>query len=158
MMSVMSVSGSVMLISRQIFELIGFLDERLFMYDDEIDFCLRVIEAGYECKYVQNTSVARVTCIPEDMPAYRAYLQGRNRFRLACKRKTSLQFLIFVIAHIASSFGVVAVLLRHKRLKEAASFLKGFWHGVIGRWGMTPSLRRLIISNYRLETRGESFT
>jgi GT2 family glycosyltransferase len=145
MISVMSVSGSAMLISRQVFEAIGFLDDRLFMYDDETDFCLRVIEAGWDIVYVRNTSVARETCVTEDMPAYRAYLQGRNRFRLAHKRKTWQLTAAFVFIHMVSCLRIMIVLITYKRLKEAASLLKGVWDGVIGRWGMTPNLRRLLV-------------
>lgn len=161
-MSAAFVSGSVMLISRQVFELIGFLDEQLFMYDDETDFCLRVLEAGLEILYVQNTSVARVTCTIEDMPAYRAYLQGRNRFRLAHKRKTWLHSTVFVIFHIASSLRTMIVLIRCRRWKEAASILNGLWDGVVGRWGMTPKLRKLLAGtcqphSHVLGTPGDSF-
>jgi GT2 family glycosyltransferase len=145
MVSVMSVSGSAMLISRQVFELIGFLDDRLFMYDDEADLCLRVIEAGLDIVYVRNTSIARVTCVTEDMPAYRAYLQGRNRFRLAHKRNTWQLTAAFVFVHMVSCLRTMIVLIRYKRLKEAASLLNGVWDGVVGRWGMTPNLRRLLV-------------
>lgn len=142
--SVPFVSGSVMLISRQVFDLIGFLDEQLFMYDDETDFCLRALEAGLKIIYVQNTSVARVTCTTEEMPAYRAYLQGRNRFLLARKRKTWLQSAIVACIHLLSSLRITVILIKHKRWKEVTSMTCGLWDGVVGHWGITPKLRGLI--------------
>ncbi len=62
-MSVTFVSGSVMLISRKVFELIGFLDEQLFMYDDETDFCLRVLEAGLEIIVFKKSFFSLLTCV-----------------------------------------------------------------------------------------------
>jgi len=144
--SVPLVSGSVMLISKRVFDQIGFLDEQLFMYDDETDFCLRASEAGFKIMYVQNTSVVRVTCIAEEMPAYRAYLQGRNRFLLARKRKTWLQSATFAFIHLLSSLRITVILLKHKRWKEVTSMASGLRDGVVGHWGITPKLRGLLAS------------
>lgn len=40
-------SGAAMLIKRQLVENIGLLDERFFMYYEDVDYCLRAREAGY---------------------------------------------------------------------------------------------------------------
>lgn len=145
-LSVIFVSGSVMLISRQVFEQIGLLDEQLFMYDDETDLCLRVLEAGLGIQYVQNTVVARETCTVEDMPAYRAYLQGRNRFLLALKRKTRLQSIAFLLIHILSSLRVALILVRRKRWREILSMVNGLRDGALCQWGVTEKLRTLLVS------------
>ena len=151
-MSVFFVSGSVMLISRQVFERVGLLDEQLFMYDEETDFCLRVLEAGLEIQYVQNTAVARETCTVEDMPAYRAYLQGRNRFLLALKRKTILQLTIFVLVHILSTVRVALILIRRKRWREVVSIVNGLRDGALCQWGVTAKLRTLLVQSSSVRT------
>lgn len=45
--SVGHVAGAAMLISREVLEKIGMFDERFFLYFEDLDFCLRVKEAGY---------------------------------------------------------------------------------------------------------------
>lgn len=147
-MNVPFVSGAVMLISREVLEVVGLLDERLFMYDDETDLCLRVIEAGFEILYVRNTCITRVTCIPEDMPAYRAYLQGRNRFRIAYKRQTWFQSAVFIVVHVLSSLRTAVVLLKCKRWSQLLSLISGVRDGIIQRWGVTPKLRKLLAVSY----------
>lgn len=45
--SVSHVAGAAMLISRQLVDSIGMLDERFFLYYEDLDFCLRALSAGY---------------------------------------------------------------------------------------------------------------
>lgn len=42
-------SGCVLLVKKEIFQKIGWLDEGFFMAGDDIDFCLRARRAGYHC-------------------------------------------------------------------------------------------------------------
>jgi len=42
------VSGACMLIRRKVFEKIGFLDERYFLFFEDADFCLRAKKAGFK--------------------------------------------------------------------------------------------------------------
>jgi GT2 family glycosyltransferase len=60
--------GSFMLIRRETLESVGLLDERFFLYSEEVDFCLRALRAGWRVLYtpsltilhhVQNGSLAR---------------------------------------------------------------------------------------------------
>jgi len=41
------VAGAAMLIARELFERIGYFDERFFLYYEDLDFCLRAKKAGY---------------------------------------------------------------------------------------------------------------
>jgi len=45
--SVAHVAGAAMLIKRELIEKIGMLDERFFLYYEDLDFCLRALSAGY---------------------------------------------------------------------------------------------------------------
>jgi len=45
--SVDYVSGCAMLVKRQVFEMVGLMDTKYFMYYDETDFCRRAREAGF---------------------------------------------------------------------------------------------------------------
>jgi GT2 family glycosyltransferase len=46
-----SIRGSFFMIRREVLEKIGLLDERFFLWFEEVDFCKRAKEAGYEIAY-----------------------------------------------------------------------------------------------------------
>lgn len=52
-----AVTGTAMLVKRQVFEKIGFLNEKYFLYFEESDFCLRAARAGFELWYVPTAVV-----------------------------------------------------------------------------------------------------
>lgn len=52
-----AVSGSFMMVRREVYEKIGGLDESYFMYGEDLDWCYRVRQAGYTVAYVHETSV-----------------------------------------------------------------------------------------------------
>jgi N-acetylglucosaminyl-diphospho-decaprenol L-rhamnosyltransferase len=54
------VCGASMIIRREVFEKIGLLDERYFMYYEEVDFCLKAKRAGYSCWYVPSSRVVHL--------------------------------------------------------------------------------------------------
>lgn len=52
-----AVSGGAMLISRAVLDKIGFLDERYFMYFEDLDYCRRAKRAGIKIYYLPYTEV-----------------------------------------------------------------------------------------------------
>jgi GT2 family glycosyltransferase len=52
-----AVSGSFMITRREVVARIGFLDERFFMYGEDLDWCLRARQAGYQNYYFPATSI-----------------------------------------------------------------------------------------------------
>lgn len=52
-----AVSGSFMLLRREVYEKIGGLDESFFMYGEDLDWCFRVQKAGWKVYYVPVTSI-----------------------------------------------------------------------------------------------------
>jgi N-acetylglucosaminyl-diphospho-decaprenol L-rhamnosyltransferase len=51
------ISGAAMMIRREVFEQIGLLDEKYFMYFEEEDFCRRAAKAGWPSWYVPTARV-----------------------------------------------------------------------------------------------------
>ncbi|MBI5806385.1 glycosyltransferase family 2 protein [candidate division TA06 bacterium] len=47
-------TGCIMLIKREVFEEIGLLDEDIFFYEEDVDFCLRAAKAGFKLIYVPS--------------------------------------------------------------------------------------------------------
>lgn len=52
-----AVSGSFMMITRDVYNAIGGLDETFFMYGEDLDWCFRVQQAGKKVFYVPTTSI-----------------------------------------------------------------------------------------------------
>lgn len=53
-------AGASMMIRAQVFDAIGYLDERFFMYFEEVDFCRRARRAGWPCWYVPASRVVHL--------------------------------------------------------------------------------------------------
>lgn len=51
------VSGSSLLTKREVFERIGLLDERFFMYVEDVDFCYRAQEANIQVYYFPDVEI-----------------------------------------------------------------------------------------------------
>jgi O-antigen biosynthesis protein len=52
-----AVSGSFMMIKREVYEKIGGLDEQFFMYGEDLDWCYRIQKGGYKVYYVHTTQI-----------------------------------------------------------------------------------------------------
>ena len=49
---VQGLSGCALLVKRAVLERVGLLDERYFVYYEDLDWCLRARQAGFRCLYV----------------------------------------------------------------------------------------------------------
>ncbi len=78
------VSGACMLIRREVFEKIGFFDEKYFMYFEDADFCLRATNAGFTVSVAKNISVEHQIKEQRD---------SRDRFKLDHNLKSNLIFI-----------------------------------------------------------------
>lgn len=52
-----AISGSCMLIRREVINRIGLLDERFFAYQEDADYCFRAKQAGWSTYYVPEASI-----------------------------------------------------------------------------------------------------
>ncbi|HEY9909109.1 MAG TPA: glycosyltransferase family 2 protein [Thermosynechococcaceae cyanobacterium] len=84
------IPGASMMIRRQVFESIGLMDEKYFLYYEETDFCLQAKRAGWDCWYVpqsrvmhiagQSTGVTVRDQRPKRIPQY--WFDSRRRYFL----------------------------------------------------------------------------
>lgn len=52
-----AISGACFLVRREVIEEVGLLDERYFMYAEDLDWCMRIKEAGWKIYYNPEASV-----------------------------------------------------------------------------------------------------
>lgn len=107
------VSGATMMVRREVFERIGLLDERYFLYFDEVDFCRRAREAGFEVWYVPASCVMHlegaVTGIQKRrVRRMRHWYDSRRRFFVKYYGVTGL-----VIADLLWGLGRLSLVARH---------------------------------------------
>jgi N-acetylglucosaminyl-diphospho-decaprenol L-rhamnosyltransferase len=77
------VSGSCMLVRRQVFEELGGFDESYFMYGEDVDICWRAHRAGYQVGYVPTASVTHIGGVTTARTPYRM---------LAAHHRSALRF------------------------------------------------------------------
>jgi GT2 family glycosyltransferase len=52
-----AISGGVMLLPKEIIDKVGLLDERYFMYFEDLDYCRRVRKSGYKIYYLPSSQI-----------------------------------------------------------------------------------------------------
>lgn len=82
------VAGASMIVRREVFETAGLMDEKYFLYFEEVDFCIAAHRAGWDCWYVptsrvvhyvgQSSGVTDTKRKPKRRPAY--WFDSRRRF------------------------------------------------------------------------------
>jgi GT2 family glycosyltransferase/glycosyltransferase involved in cell wall biosynthesis len=131
-----AVSGCVMLIRREVFEKMGFLDESYFFSFEDIDFCLRARDAGFETACVHDARAyhegARTI---GRRSAKRVYFGTRNHLRLAARTGGRATRLLRLASVAALNAAYVLVSPESPLIGGVAAFARGVWHHVIGRYG-----------------------
>jgi GT2 family glycosyltransferase len=54
------VAGACMIIRREVFDTVGLMDEKYFLYYEEVDFCLQASRAGWPCWYVPQSRIMHI--------------------------------------------------------------------------------------------------
>ena len=76
------VSAACMMIRRQVIEQVGGLDENIFMYFEDNDWCLRIRHAGWKIYYNPDVSVTHLSgqSLQKNLAARTAYYQSLDYF------------------------------------------------------------------------------
>jgi hypothetical protein len=83
-------AGAALMIRRRVFDDVGLLDERYFMYCEETDFCLQAARRGWECWYVPSSRIIHLVgrssgvtargIVPKRRPRY--WFDSRRRYNI----------------------------------------------------------------------------
>jgi GT2 family glycosyltransferase len=100
------VSGAAMFVKREVFKKIGFLDERYFLYLEDLEFCQRAKQAGFKIVFApqalvwhKNAAAAQVGSALQD------YFITRNRLLFGLKYASSRVKFALIRQAISFLFG-----------------------------------------------------
>jgi len=141
------VTGAAMAFRRQVLERVGLLDEGFRPgYFEDVDFCYRVREAGYEVRYVPGAVVLHHGTTTLTDRTARALAYHRGRLRLVLKHLPPDRVLAeFVPAERTYLTGVVA---SEGPVPVSAAYLTALTeapHLLAGRWGANGELCRQVV-------------
>jgi GT2 family glycosyltransferase len=82
------ISGCCFLVRREVFEQIGLLDERFFMYNEEVDFCMRARKIGWKIIHVPSARLWHKGVQKDYKPGpHVTYYSTRNRLLMLSKHQ-----------------------------------------------------------------------
>ena len=81
------VAGASMIVRRAVFDAIGLMDEKYFMYFEEVDFCLQAKRAGWPCWYVPASRVVHLVGAASELSDARKHRKRRPRYWFDSRRR-----------------------------------------------------------------------
>lgn len=127
------INGAALLIKKELFESVGLLDEKYFLYFEETDLELRAISKGYENIYVPQSKVWHKISksgggLSKEIGLY--YIT-RNRWIFMGRWAQKNNYMLFVFLQLLLSIVVPFFLtLKYKNSKLLTSYYHGFWDGL----------------------------
>ena len=85
------VAGASLIVRREVLDQVGPMDERYFLYFEEVDLCRRAQLAGWECWYVPDARIVHFVGKSSGVTARGAVLQRRPRYWFASRRRYFVQ-------------------------------------------------------------------
>jgi GT2 family glycosyltransferase len=81
------VAGASMIVRTQVFRDVGFLDERFFMYFEEVDFCVAARRVGWEIWYVPESRVVHLVGSASQLSDARKHRKRRPTYWFDSRRR-----------------------------------------------------------------------
>jgi GT2 family glycosyltransferase len=81
------IAGASMIIRRDVFTGVGLMDEKYFMYFEEVDFCLAAKRAGWQCWYVPTSRVVHLVGAATQLSDQRKHRQRRPKYWFDARRR-----------------------------------------------------------------------
>jgi hypothetical protein len=140
------ITGCAMFIRRELIERIGMLDNDFFIYEEELDWCLRARRAGYKLLVVPDSCIWHKGHRDSGRIGrpFIGYLQTRNHFLMLRKNRKYFYFGGFlavlyaggvIVKELIKSVGLVVIRGQRKYLLYAASIVKGVLDFLRKRYG-----------------------
>lgn len=80
------VSGSAIMISSEVFKEVGLLDEKIFMYGEDVEFCVRAKKKGFPINWTSNAKLIHFGGASSRTPKYSQWLGEFNGLMYVYKK------------------------------------------------------------------------
>ena len=137
-----AVSGCVMLITREVLERVGLLDEAYFFSFEDLDFCLRARRAGFVCLCVGDAvALHDGSGTIGRRAAARLYFGTRNHLRAAALGAPAGPLHRHLRAAVIVGLNLLHALFTAEAPRAAGvrAVMRGAWHHARGRYGPGPA-------------------
>lgn len=136
--------GSAMLLRREVIEQVGFLDEAFFLYYEEVDWALRVREAGFRVRAVPGAIVfhAVSSTLGQENPLVDYYMTRNQLVFLTRHWHGADRLRVLPLAFVSRLATALAFSINHRspeRLARRNAILHGLRDAVLGRTGQMAS-------------------
>jgi GT2 family glycosyltransferase len=135
--AVKALVGACLLVRREVIEQVGGFDEDYFMYVEEVDWCYRIGQAGWQIYYVPSATIYHYGGQSTALVPAKMYLALRkSRILFALKHRSRLEALLLSLGYGISSAlkGRIGNKDRQPIFRQAtAQFFSTAWALLVGR-------------------------
>jgi GT2 family glycosyltransferase len=125
------VFGTAMFVRREVFERVGLFDERFFMYYEDMDFCLRAGDAGFQLYIIPDLCILhRAETSTREWPERRQYFKARSSVLFFQTHSSGFQRPIIAVYRFGSALKRLARLVWHNQSDQAHGYLRGLLDGL----------------------------
>jgi GT2 family glycosyltransferase len=128
------VTGCAFFIKREVIEKVGLLDEKLFIYSEDLDLSLRILKSGYKGFYVPSSKIwhkCGISTRKGNGSSFQLYFQTRNFVYVMYKHLTKIQFIYFLLLFF---FRWLLFFSLIKIIKLKFKDLFSLWEGFFEAW------------------------
>jgi N-acetylglucosaminyl-diphospho-decaprenol L-rhamnosyltransferase len=122
------VMGAFMFMRKEIFDTIGYFDERFFVYFEELDFSKRLAEAGGKTYF--NAGIKAIHSghgTTKSVKAFRIFLFLKSRLLYAKKHFSKTAYVVVLLSTtLIEPFSRIFFFLFQAKLKEVFQVMKGY--------------------------------
>jgi GT2 family glycosyltransferase len=127
-----AVSGSCLMVRREVMDQIGLLDEDYFMYGEDLDYCLRAKQAGWKVYYVPQAQVIHYGGAASKKRPFRATYEFHRAMWVYYRKHLAQKYLFFINWLIFGAIilrGASAMLINLFRAEKVPGSKKPKAHG-----------------------------
>lgn len=121
--------GAALMVKREVIEKVGLMPEIYFLYYEEVDWCTRMTDAGYELWYDPRCTVFhKESQSTGQLSKLRTYYMTRNRLLYTRRNRTGSQRLLSIFYQCTIAAGKNSIQFA---LKGRFDLFSAVWKGVI---------------------------